>query len=229
MKIYFVRHGHPDYANDCLTELGRKQATSAAERLKNCGIEQVFSSTNGRAFQTAEHTAKVLGLDVISCDFMKEISWRSIDGEPILANGHPWELSDIFAAEGKSLTDKEWYSKEPYCKSKVVSSADTVIRGLDAWLAELGYRREGEYYRTVGEDTAKTVAMFSHSGSSSVALSHILNIPFPQFCGIIHPDFTSITVIELSDKIGELFCPRVLLLNDARHIEGLDGEKIYEE
>ena len=143
MKIYFVRHGHPDYENDCLTELGHKQAVAAAERLKNCGIEQVFSSTKGRAFQTAEYTAKALGLQVISCDFMREIGWRSIDGEPILANGHPWSLSDIFASEGKTLTDKEWYMKEPYCKSKVVSSADVVKKGLDAWFAELGYQREG--------------------------------------------------------------------------------------
>ena len=38
MKIFFVRHGHPDYKNDCLTELGRKHAQAAAERLKNSGI-----------------------------------------------------------------------------------------------------------------------------------------------------------------------------------------------
>lgn len=229
MKIYFVRHGHPDYTNDCLTELGHKQAAAAAERLKNCGIVQVFSSTKGRALQTAEYTAKVLGIEVIPCDFMREITWRSIDGEPILANGHPWDLSDIFASEGKTLTDKAWYTKEPYCKSKVVSSAQIVTDGLDAWLRELGYQREGEYYRVVGGATKKTIAMFSHGGSSSVVLSHILNIPFPQICGIVHPDFTSITVIEFSDKIGELVCPRVLLLNDARHIEGLDSRKAYEE
>ena len=28
MKIYFIRHGDPDYKNDCLTELGRKQAAA---------------------------------------------------------------------------------------------------------------------------------------------------------------------------------------------------------
>ncbi|MBE6551977.1 MAG: histidine phosphatase family protein [Ruminococcaceae bacterium] len=229
MKIFFVRHGHPDYANDCLTELGRRQAAAAAERLKDCGIGQVFSSTKGRAMQTAEYTAKALGLNVIPCDFMREISWQSVDGEPIPANGHPWNLSDIFASEGKTLTDKEWYIKEPYCRSKAVSSAGIVTEGLDAWLSELGYQREGEYYRAVDGAENKTIAMFSHGGSSSVALSHILNIPFPQFCGIVHPDFTSITVIEFSDKIGELFCPRVLLMNDSRHIEGLENIKIYEE
>ncbi len=26
MRIIFVRHGHPDYTNDCLTELGHLQA-----------------------------------------------------------------------------------------------------------------------------------------------------------------------------------------------------------
>jgi probable phosphoglycerate mutase len=228
MKIYFVRHGHPDYENDCLTELGHKQAVAAAERLKNCGIEQVFSSTKGRAFQTAEYTAKALGLQVISCDFMREIGWRSIDGETILANGHPWNISDIFASEGKTLTDKEWYMKEPYCKSNVVHSVQTVKNGLDAWLAELGYQREGEYYRVVGNATEKTIAMFSHAGSSSVALSHILNIPFPQICGIVRPDFTSITVLEFSDKIGELIFPKLLLLNDVQHTKGLDIQNIYE-
>ena len=32
-------------------------------------------------------------------------------------------------------------------------------------LTELGYGREGEYYRVTGEDTDKVVAMFSHVGS----------------------------------------------------------------
>ena len=228
MILYLVRHGHPDYANDCLTEVGHKQAAAAAERLKNCGIEEIYSSTNGRAFQTAEHTAKALGLQVTAYDFMREIKWSSIDGEPILANGHPWHISDIFVSEGKTLTDKEWYLKEPYCKSKIVRSAQIVKDGFDAWLAELGYQREGEYYRVVGEATEKTVAMFSHGGSSSVALSHILNIPFPQICGIFHLDFTSITVLKFSDKIGELICPKLLLLNDARHIRGLDVQNVYE-
>ena len=227
MKIYFIRHGHPNYETDCLTELGHKQAAAAAERLRDSGIEEIFSSTKGRAMQTAEHTANLLGLDVIPCDFMREIAWASLDGEPILANGHPWFISDIFASEGKTITDRDWREKEPYCKSALIECVKTVIEGLDSWLLELGYQREGEYYRVVGNATEKTVAMFSHGGSSSVALSHIFNIPFPQICGILHPEFTSITVVEFSDKVGELFCPRFSIMNDARHIYGIEGEKLY--
>ena len=228
MKIYFVRHGQPDYANDCLTELGHQQAAAAAERLRDCGIEKVFSSTKGRAMQTAEYTAKELGLEIIPCDFMREILWNSIDGEPILRNGDPWFYADLLASEGKSLNDGEWYAKEPYCKSKIIPSAKTVNDGLDAWLAELGYQRESEYYRVVREPTAKTVAMFSHGGSSSVALSRIFNIPLPMVLGIFRPELTSVTVVEFSENVGELICPRLLLFNDEQHIVGIDTKNVYE-
>jgi probable phosphoglycerate mutase len=55
MLIYFVRHGHPDYENDSLTEMGTFQAEAAAKRLANSGIQEVYSSPQGRAYQTAEH------------------------------------------------------------------------------------------------------------------------------------------------------------------------------
>ena len=34
MRIIFVRHGEPDYANDCLTAVGKVQAEQAALRLR---------------------------------------------------------------------------------------------------------------------------------------------------------------------------------------------------
>ena len=45
MKIILVRHGHPDYVNDCLTPLGHEQAAKAALRLKNEGIEKILRRT----------------------------------------------------------------------------------------------------------------------------------------------------------------------------------------
>ena len=82
---YFVRHGHADYEQDCLTPVGRQQAQKVAQRLRDYGIQQIFATIRGRALETAQYTADVLNLPVIPCDFMKELSWRSIDGEPILA------------------------------------------------------------------------------------------------------------------------------------------------
>ena len=77
MRIYFVRHGEPNYEKDCLTETGKKQAMAVANCLKDLGIEKVFSSTNDRALETASYTAKLLGLDVVPCDFMRGL-WHSL-------------------------------------------------------------------------------------------------------------------------------------------------------
>ena len=32
MKLYIIRHGNPDYANDCLTPLGKRQAEALSRR-----------------------------------------------------------------------------------------------------------------------------------------------------------------------------------------------------
>ena len=227
MKIYFIRHGHPDYATDSLTELGHKQAEAVAERLSVCGIEKIFSSIRGRAIETAEHTAKKLGLNIIPCRFIRELAWASPIGEPILENGHPWNVSKALISEGRSMTERNWQFTYPYSKSKVVKYVADLEKELDEWLLEFGYKREGEYYRVVGNDTDKTVAMFSHAGSSSAAMSHMFNIPFPQFCGALHMDFTSITIVELSNETGDLVCPKLKIFNDAKHIEGITTENVF--
>ena len=94
MRIVFVRHGEPDYANDTLTGTGLRQAELAAERLKEEGIREIWSSPLGRARLTADYASKALGLPVKTLDFMRELSWGSVDGEPIFANGHPWNIVD---------------------------------------------------------------------------------------------------------------------------------------
>lgn len=227
MKIYFVRHGHPDYNTDSLTELGKKQAQAAAERLKNCDIERIFASSKGRAIQTAEYTADKLGLEVIQCDFIREIGWGSIDGEPMYGNGQPWAISERYVSEGKGIANKDWQTADLFNNNVVVSSYQTVADGIDSWLSELGYKREGDYYRVAENIPYETVTMFSHAGSSTAALSHMFNIPFPQLCGIIDIACTSITVVELSNERGALVSPRFRLLNDAKHTEGLSVKNFY--
>lgn len=226
MKIYFVRHGHPNYKDDCLTPLGHLQAESAAERLTDAGIAQIYASTCGRAWETAGYTARRLGLEIVPCDFMREIRWASVDDTPLPDNGNPWLMADRMAARGEDFTHADWTEREPYRHSRLVECCAAVEAGIDEWLSGLGYTREGAYYR-VGADTARTVAMFSHGGSSAAAMSHLFNLPFPQFCAAFPLDFTSITVVELPDEPGLLAAPKFRLVNDARHIEGLQAEVVF--
>ena len=221
MRIIFIRHGEPDYEHDCLTDRGRLQAEAAAERLREEGIEELFSSPLGRAAETAAFTAEALNLPVRTLDWMRELHWGSVDGSPVPADGHPWDLADMLAAEGYDLTDPAW-REHPYFKNNIVTAeADRVARRTDEWLLSLGYRREGAYYRCVRpDDRQAAVALFCHGGSSAAAMGHILNLPFPYACGLFHLEFTGITVIRLDRRPGSMTLPCLELANDGRHIRG---------
>ncbi len=227
MKIYFIRHGHPNYKLDCLTEMGKLQAAACAERLRDEGIEKIYASSKGRALETAGYTARALGLEVEACDFMREIPWSSKEEgvEPV----RPWRVTREKVAQGEDVTRTDWKEIEPYRGSRGTARTSSVEKGVDEWLATLGYVREGQYYRVVGEDTDRTIAMFSHAGSSNAAIAHMINIPFPMLFGLMHPDFTSVSVITLSNEKGKLIMPGVKLLNDARHILGIETEQVISD
>ncbi len=228
MRIIFVRHGHPDYKNDCLTELGHLHAEAAAKRLADEKIDKIYSSSCGRAAETAQHIAALHGMEVEQCDFMREIGWGSANGEPIEHKGHPWSIVEDMTATGESLMSPHWASEGLFDSARniVTTNALRVGENFDSWLGELGYEREGNFYR-VRSPKYRTVAMVSHGGSSSAVMSHLFNLPLPFVCAALCPDFTAITVVTLSDEIGTLTAPQFEIANDARHIAGISAENVY--
>ena len=163
----------------------------------------------------------MLKLPVKTLDYMRELHWGSISGTPIPAGGHPWDLADLLAGEGWDLTDPAWREHPYFSNNRVTAEADNVARKTGEWLLTLGYERHGAYYRCVRpDDRQKTVALFSHGGSSAAAMGHILNLPFPYACGLFHLEFTGITVIRLDRKPGRQTLPCLELANDGRHIRG---------
>ena len=120
MRIIFVRHGYPDYALDCLTEVGQQHAEAAAVRLQDEPFTRIFSSTCGRAVETAEHIAAKHSLAVESFDFMREITWGPIEGDALPhRNGYPWVVASAMVRDGASLMDPEWEDGAYFANNKV--------------------------------------------------------------------------------------------------------------
>ncbi len=223
MKIIFVRHGHPNYKDDCLTELGHPQAEAAAERLKDEKINKIFSSSCGRAVETACHIAARHNLEITQLDFMREINWGKPDTDDFI---HPWESVDKWVSAGKDMINCDWRNDPDYKDRTVLKSYNKVADGFDDWMKALGFEREGSYYRVTREND-DTIMLVSHGGSSSAVFSHIFNVPFPFVCKTIRPNFTAITEVLFSGKVGELISPRFELVNDARHIKGVTAENYF--
>ena len=225
MRLILVRHGHPDYERDCLTALGHRQAEAAADRLRNEKIDVFFASTCGRALETAEHTASRYGLPVTGLDFMREVTW-GYNGQPYDPAGHPWDLVDRMILEGKPLDNSDWQEIPPFRGNSICENVNLIADEFDKWLEMLGYTREGDYYRA-GENTEKTVALFSHGGSSNAVLAHVFNMPFPFVIQVFRADFTSVTVLKFPDTPGKLVMPVLELVNDCAHIGDLRSEPVY--
>lgn len=221
MRFLFIRHGEPDYVNDCLTATGKLQAQAASKRLADENIVEIYSSPLGRAQETASYTAKLLGKKIITLDFMREISWG---GELVPNDGHVWTLADRMLNEDNFDFYKQDWREHPYFKNNIVMSCyENIVAGIDDFLAEQGYRHEGRRFYC-SQENKKTIALFSHGGSGGVALSHILSMPFPYVLCVFPYTYTSIISVVLPSRAGEYVHPRVELFNDAAHIKGLGDE-----
>ena len=220
MRIIFVRHGEPDYKNDCLTPKGHIQAEVVAKRLANEEIEEIYSSPLGRARMTMQKFAgQHPSLPVRILDFMHEINWGSISGKELELEGHPWNCVNEMVSKGLNICDSEW-KQGPYFHDNIATlEVENIAKEIDSWLRSLGYSREGLYYRNTRKDNSQhTVVLFSHGGSSCAAMSHMLNIPFPFTCASIHLPFTAISILRLDTNPGSLCTPVIELMSDSKHL-----------
>ena len=225
MRIIFVRHGEPDYANDCLTQTGRQQAAAVARRLAGEGISEIYTSPCGRAAETASYTAARLRLPVTTLNFMREITWG---GEGVPCDGHPWTLGDRMLAEGFDFMAGDWRAHPYFAGNAATVHCENVAVQLDAFLRKQGYRHEGLRFCCEG-GTDKTIALFSHGGSGACALAHLLNLPFPYVASVLPYDFTSIIILDFPVCEGAYVFPRVELFNDCAHIRRGPGKPALQQ
>ncbi len=234
MRLVFVRHGEPDYQKDCLTENGKKQAISAAMRLKDEDIKAVYSSPMGRARETASYTAKSHGLDVNVLDFMHEIDWGDKredlkDSEKIPYDGHPWTVAYRVLTDTDEYVGSTDWAGHPFFKdNKCMDFYEKISEGFDSLLKEYGLVRESGLYRCT-EENHDTIALFAHGGSGAIMYSYLLSLPLPFVLTSMPYGVCSVSVIEFDGKVGELVIPRLELFNDMGHIESFKQEKLHFE
>ena len=72
MKIWFIRHGDPDYEHDTLTEKGFREAAALTGYLKDKKIDAFYCSPLGRAKDTIHDTLAIRGMQAEVKDFLTD-------------------------------------------------------------------------------------------------------------------------------------------------------------
>ena len=81
MKIIIVRHGDPDYQNDCLTEQGKIEAELLSERMKKVPADYCYVSPLGRAKETAAYCLPKMGKEAEELEWLREFAESPASGK----------------------------------------------------------------------------------------------------------------------------------------------------
>ena len=224
MLLYYIRHADPIYNPDSITEFGKLQAKSLANRLAKEGIDEIYSSSCGRALMTAEPTCNKLGLKCKPLDFAREDKvWAdmSLEVEGMHAD---WcfefpHITKLFLDPDVIKLGDEWYNHESFANYKFKEGLKRIDKDVDEFFKELGYihdRNNKEYI--VCKPNDKKIAFFAHSGFGMAFLSSVLDIPYNVY-STHHKQMgtTHITIIEFKEIDGKCI-PRLICYSDGSHL-----------
>ncbi len=221
MRLLIIRHGDPDYANDTLTEKGKKEAQLLAERLKKERVDYIYSSPLGRAKNTAMYAANALNMEneVVVEPLFKEFNTEKAVVLPDGTERHLlWDLLPEYWTEQAAFYDRaQWKKHSALQQGDAVEYYEAVVARLDEILKRHGYWREKNYYR-VDKGNTDTVAIFCHFGLEMILLSHLCNIsPFPLLHHFVALT-TSVTTLYTEERREGISTFRCCGFGDISHL-----------
>ena len=218
MKIYFIRHGDPDYANDTLTERGWKEAEALSKRVAKLDVDKFYCSPLGRARDTASLTLNKMGRTAVEYDWLQEFPPRILrpDVAPDRINAWDW-LPEDWTAEPAFFDKNTWDLVEVMKEGHVGEMYQTVVQGLDKILSDHGYLREGLYYRTA-KGNEDTLVFFCHFGVECVLLSHLMNISPMNLWHHMCAAPSSVTTVYTEERREGKVIFRVSSFGDISHL-----------
>jgi len=202
MRLILIRHGESELnsanifqggdLNSPLSLLGRRQARTLGERLKQEGLRAIYSSMLKRAMETAEEIARVCGLAFQPVSDLHEFDYGIFTGQPIneITLG---ELNKIIA---------RWRAGEidyaiPKGESPVAAQTRVlpVIRSI------------------IEKHPADTVAVVAHAQINRIILASLLGMDLSRHREI-HQNNAAANILEIDDA-------RVIsvALNDTSHLD----------
>lgn len=224
MKILIIRHGDPDYAHDCLTERGRREAELLADRICAMDIKAFYVSPLGRARETASFTLKRLNRTATECQWLREFapSIRRPDVTDRRSIAWDWLPQDW-------TEEEDFYRRDLWMHHPVMEEANVpqeyqwITENLDRLLAEYGYVRDKNIYR-VERASRDTIAFFCHFGLESVLIGHLTGISPMLLWHHTVAAPTSVTTIYTEERRKGIALFRVGAFGDTSHLY-LAGEE----
>lgn len=201
MQLLLIRHAQPAWADEDgsavsdpgLTELGRRQAAAAAERLAAwADIDALYVSTAARARATVEPVASAIGIDAEVAEWLHEIRL------PAAWDGTPAEEVGRVLRTARTRPRDEWWEGIDGGES-FRDFHHRVTSGLGGALTSWGVTRHNDdptHLWHIAEPDRR-IAIVAHAGTNSVILGYLLGLePQPWEWERFASDHASLTVLD---------------------------------
>ena len=226
MKILIIRHADPDYSIDSLTPKGWVEAECLSEKLVKMDITAFYTSSLGRAKDTASLTLKKLGRQADGVfEWLKEFPPTIMRPDCGKSIAWDWLPADWTAVDEFYDKDK-WGNVPVMAEGSVRDEYDRVTGEFDRLLAKHGYVREGNYYRAE-KPNMDTIAIFCHFGSGCVLLSHLLGVsPMVLWHGLCAAP-SSVTTLTTEERREGIAFFRMNSYGDVSHLYAKGEESAF--
>jgi len=187
-----VRHGQTEWnlfnriqgqKNSPLSEVGKKQACRIREKLKDKEIKIAYSSSLGRAVETAAIIIDDLPIKLIQRDTLNEIALG------------PWEGKTF--EEAKKMRPVEYEQFWRYPEKYSLSGTETYH--------ELQERTVDEISSIIDKNIGSNVLVVSHGIAIKVILAHFSNLNLSELSEVIDIKNGSYVTIEKKDKTVKIY------------------------
>ena len=221
MRILIVRHAEPDYIHDSLTAKGRREAELLSRRLAAIPAKAYYVSPLGRARETASYTLKKVNRQAVTLPWLAEFRGKTVDpdtGKPRI----PWDYrASVWTGRPLLLDRERWMEDGLVSEGNTAEIWRETAEGVDALLAEHGYRRDGCVYRC-DTNTDDTLVLFCHFGIGMAILSYLTNMPpVPMWESFLCLPSAVTTVITQERVKGEIEF-RCVSAGDVSHLLAAD-------
>lgn len=205
MELLLLRHAQPEWSrarqaqvDPGLTDLGRRQAELAANRLAEIHLDEVLISTAVRACETAAPL-----LELLATPRTGSRSWLHEIRMPDDWQGTPSEEVARVFREARARPRDAWWAGLDGGESFRDFHA-RVTDGLTLELRQRGIERDDARLWHLPDDAPERLLIVAHAGTNSVVLGHLLGLePEPWEWERFASDHASLTVLRTVRIAGQ--------------------------
>jgi broad specificity phosphatase PhoE len=203
-RIYLVRHGATQLTEEdrfagtadvCLSEEGRAQVASLAERLKNDRLDAIYASPLARTLETARILAAPHSVDPIPEPALREIDYGR------------WEELRRTDVERDFGAEYAIWQEDPFTIAP--EGGESGLNVLNRILPVV--RRIVETHRH------KSVLLVSHKGTNRLLISSLLGFDMRSYRDRLDQSPAALNILDFMSEVR----PRLRLFNDISHYEGI--------